>query len=123
MILAEVRFISLSFTLCVHLGRYPGFDTLLTRDITKSSAMQRTGRAGREGPGFCFRLYTEEAFKNMPVSPEPEIMRVSLTSSILKLKCLDQDLEDIDLMDKPERDSSTLFRSPALKSSADVFLH
>lgn len=71
--------------------------------------MQRTGRAGREGPGFCFRLYTEEAFKNMPVSPEPEIMRVSLTSSILKLKCLDQDLEDIDLMDKPERDSSTIF--------------
>lgn len=70
--------------------------------------MQRTGRAGREGPGFCFRLYTEEAFKNMPVSPEPEIMRVSLTSSILKLKCLDQDLEDIDLMDKPERESSTI---------------
>lgn len=69
--------------------------------------MQRTGRAGREGPGFCFRLYTEESFNNMPVSPEPEIMRVSLTSSILKLKCLDQDLEGLDLMDKPDQDSST----------------
>lgn len=43
----------------------------------------------------------------MPVSPEPEIMRVSLTSSILKLKCLDQDLEGLDLMDKPDQDSST----------------
>ena len=83
--------------------------------------MQRTGRAGREGPGFCFRLYTEESFNNMPVSPEPEIMRVSLTSSILKLKCLDQDLEDLDLMDKPDQDSSTFsfsFRSNA----ADVLL-
>ncbi|KAJ7712274.1 P-loop containing nucleoside triphosphate hydrolase protein [Mycena metata] len=39
-----------------------GVDTLLTRDISKSNAMQRTGRAGREGPGFCYRLYTEEGF-------------------------------------------------------------
>ena len=83
-----------------------GFDTLLTRDITKSSAMQRAGRAGREGPGCCFRLYTEESFHNMPVSAEPEIMRVNLTLSILQLKCLGQDLEDLDLMDKPDRGSS-----------------
>ncbi|KAJ3516974.1 hypothetical protein NLJ89_g793 [Agrocybe chaxingu] len=63
-----------------------GFDTLLTRDITKSSAMQRTGRAGREGMGVCFRLYTEEAYSNMAVSGDPEILRCSLTSSILNLK-------------------------------------
>ncbi|KAK2465764.1 hypothetical protein APHAL10511_002308 [Amanita phalloides] len=99
-----------------------GFDTLLTRDITKSSAMQRAGRAGREGPGFCFRLYTEESFNDMPVSAEPEIMRVSLASSILKLKCLDQDLEDLDLMDKPDRDSiisalKTLWLLSALDNS------
>ncbi|EGN98102.1 hypothetical protein SERLA73DRAFT_138368, partial [Serpula lacrymans var. lacrymans S7.3] len=50
-----------------------GFDTLLTRDVTQSSAMQRAGRAGREGPGFCFRLYTEDAFSSMAVSAEPEI--------------------------------------------------
>ncbi|PFH53277.1 hypothetical protein AMATHDRAFT_137858 [Amanita thiersii Skay4041] len=82
-----------------------GFDTLLTRDITKSSALQRTGRAGRESFGYCFRLYTEESYNNMPLSSEPEILRVSLTSSILQLKCLGQDLEDLDLMDKPDRDS------------------
>ncbi|KAF8817173.1 P-loop containing nucleoside triphosphate hydrolase protein [Phlegmacium glaucopus] len=82
-----------------------GFDTLLTRNITQSSATQRTGRAGREGPGICFRLYTEDAFNGMAVSGEPEILRCSLTSSILNLKCLGQNLEELDLMDKPEQDS------------------
>ncbi|KAK7689588.1 hypothetical protein QCA50_007380 [Cerrena zonata] len=82
-----------------------GFDTLLTKDITQSSAMQRTGRAGREGPGFCFRLYTEEAFSAMPLSAEPEILRCTLTSSILQLKCLNQDLETLDFMDKPDTES------------------
>ncbi|KAH9480187.1 putative ATP-dependent RNA helicase prh1 [Psilocybe cubensis] len=79
-----------------------GFDTLLTRDITKSSAMQRAGRAGREGAGVCFRLYTEDAFNNMAVAGEPEILRCSLTASILNLKCLGQNLEELDLMDKPD---------------------
>ncbi|KAG1892043.1 P-loop containing nucleoside triphosphate hydrolase protein [Suillus subluteus] len=79
-----------------------GFDTLLTRDITKSSAMQRTGRAGREGPGFCFRLYTEDAFNAMALSAEPEIRRCSLTQSVLQLKCLGQDFEAVDFMDPPE---------------------
>ncbi|KAF8158511.1 P-loop containing nucleoside triphosphate hydrolase protein [Crassisporium funariophilum] len=82
-----------------------GFDTLLTKDITKSSAMQRTGRAGREGSGACFRLYTEAAFNGMAMSGEPEILRCSLTSSILNLKCLGQNLEELDLMDKPDQDS------------------
>ncbi|KXN83112.1 putative ATP-dependent RNA helicase prh1 [Leucoagaricus sp. SymC.cos] len=82
-----------------------GFDTLLTRDITKSSAMQRAGRAGREGKGVCFRLYTEEAFESMNQTAEPEILRCSLTSSILQLKCIGQNMEELDLMDKPEIDS------------------
>ncbi|KAG6891586.1 hypothetical protein C0992_002624 [Termitomyces sp. T32_za158] len=82
-----------------------GFDTLLTKAITKSSAMQRAGRAGREGMGVCFRLYTEDAFNKMELAPEPEIMRCSLTSSILQLKCLNQDLEALDLMDMPDIES------------------
>jgi len=63
--------------------------------------MQRAGRAGREGKGFCFRLYTEEAFNSMAVSAEPEIRRCSLTSSMLQLKCVGQDMEELDFMDKP----------------------
>lgn len=82
-----------------------GFDTLLTRDITQSSAMQRTGRAGREGMGHCYRLYTEASFKNMPLSAEPEILRCGLTSSLLQLRCIGQELENLDLMDRPEEDS------------------
>ncbi|KIK69778.1 hypothetical protein GYMLUDRAFT_34176 [Collybiopsis luxurians FD-317 M1] len=82
-----------------------GLDTLLTRDITQSSAMQRTGRAGREGAGHCFRLYTEEAFKAMSLSAEPEIMRCSLASSLLQLKCIGQDLETLQLMDRPAEES------------------
>ncbi|KAL1936911.1 hypothetical protein VTO73DRAFT_4239 [Trametes versicolor] len=96
-----------------------GFDTLLTRDITQSSAVQRAGRAGREGSGFCFRLYTEDAFKNMPLTAEPEIRRCTLTSSLLQLKCLGQDLEELDFMDKPDEETvisalKTLFLLSAL---------
>ncbi|OBZ71650.1 putative ATP-dependent RNA helicase prh1 [Grifola frondosa] len=108
-----------------------GFDTLLTRDITKSSAMQRAGRAGREGKGFCFRLYTEDAFLAMPISAEPEIRRCTLTSSLLQLKCLGQDLEELDFIDKPDQEAiiaalKTLFLLGALdnrKSLTKLGLH
>ncbi|KAG6821430.1 hypothetical protein H0H93_010154 [Arthromyces matolae] len=49
----------------------------------------------------------EESFTKMELAPEPEILRCSLTSSILQLKCLGQDLENLDLMDTPE-DQTTL---------------
>ncbi|KAG7446441.1 HA2-domain-containing protein [Guyanagaster necrorhizus] len=74
--------------------------------------MQRTGRAGREGTGHCYRLYTEASFKKMALSAEPEILRCGLTSSLLQLRCIGQELENLDLMDKPEEDSTafkTLF--------------
>src|ERR1700691_4017185 len=86
----------------------PGFDTLLTTDITKSAAMQRTGRAGREGHGYCFRLYTEEAFNSMAMSTEPEIQRTNLTSPFLMLKVIGQDLDTMPFMDRPDQESSML---------------
>lgn len=60
-----------------------------------------------KGPGFCFRLYTEDAFNNMASSAEPEIRRCSLTQSVLQLKCLGQDLEAMEFMDPPDVHSST----------------
>ncbi|KAJ7163228.1 ATP-dependent RNA helicase Prh1 [Mycena filopes] len=102
-----------------------GFDTLLTRDITKSSAMQRTGRAGREGPGFCYRLYTEDAFLGMAPSAEPEILRCSLSQAMLQLLCLGQDIQELDLMDMPDVDAissalRTLYLLGALDSQREL---
>ncbi|KAJ6465044.1 ATP-dependent RNA helicase Prh1 [Mycena vitilis] len=98
-----------------------GFDTLLTRDITKSSAMQRAGRAGREGAGFCYRLYTEDAFLAMAPAAEPEILRCSLAQAMLQLLCLGQDIQELDLMDTPDIEAissalRTLFLLGALNS-------
>ncbi|KAI0259789.1 P-loop containing nucleoside triphosphate hydrolase protein [Gloeopeniophorella convolvens] len=90
-----------------HLARIAGsgFDTLLTTDITKSSAMQRAGRAGREGHGYCFRLYTEDAFDCMALTAEPEVQRSSLTSAFLQLKVIGQDLDSMPFMDRPDQES------------------
>ncbi|KAF9262966.1 P-loop containing nucleoside triphosphate hydrolase protein [Marasmius fiardii PR-910] len=102
-----------------------GFDILMTRDISQSSAMQRAGRAGREGPGFCFRLYTKESYKTMALSAEPEILRCGLTDPMLELKCLGYDLEKMDLMDRPNLDSmisalKTLFLIGALNNKGEI---
>ncbi len=88
---------------------YTGFDTLLTTDITKSSAMQRAGRAGREGRGYCFRLYTEDAFNSMITSAEPEVLRSSLTAVYLQLKVIGQDLDTMPFMDRPDPESGVFF--------------
>lgn len=82
----------------------------MTTDITKSSATQRAGRAGREGHGYCFRLYTEEAFNSMIASAEPEVLRSSLTSVYLQLKVIGQDLETMPFMDRPDQESGVFFR-------------
>ncbi|KAJ6466359.1 ATP-dependent RNA helicase Prh1 [Mycena sanguinolenta] len=102
-----------------------GLDTLMTRDITQSSALQRAGRAGREGPGFCYRLYTEAAFNAMAPSAEPEILRCSLAQAILQLLCLGQDIQELDLMDTPDVDAissalRTLFLLGALDSHREL---
>ncbi|KZT31164.1 P-loop containing nucleoside triphosphate hydrolase protein, partial [Sistotremastrum suecicum HHB10207 ss-3] len=80
-------------------------EALITKSISKASAMQRAGRAGREGPGTCFRLYTEEGFRSLRESSTPEIQRSNLASSILQLKYLNQDPETVDWMDSPGRDA------------------
>lgn len=41
----------------------------------------------------------------MPMSAEPEIQRCTLTASLLQLKCLGQDLEKLEFMDKPEAET------------------
>jgi HrpA-like RNA helicase len=43
------------------------------QEITQSSAKQRAGRSGRTGPGHCFRLYSEQNFKQRKVNKVPEM--------------------------------------------------
>ncbi|XP_034952002.1 pre-mRNA-splicing factor ATP-dependent RNA helicase DHX15 isoform X2 [Chelonus insularis] len=78
-------------------------ESLLVSPISKASAQQRAGRAGRTRPGKCFRLYTEKAYKNeMQENTYPEILRSNLGSVVLQLKKLGiDDLVHFDFMDPP----------------------
>ena len=65
-----------------------GIETLTATPISKASATQRAGRAGRTKPGKCHRLYTEGAYEAMSEATIPEIQRSNLAPTILQLKAL-----------------------------------
>jgi ATP-dependent helicase HrpA len=56
--------------------------------ISQASANQRKGRCGRNAPGICIRLYSEEDFNQRPLFTDPEILRTNLASVILSLSNL-----------------------------------
>jgi len=61
-------------------------ESLLVSRISKASAQQRAGRAGRTKPGKCFRLYTEKDFRRKLMDQtSPEILRSNLTNTVLTL--------------------------------------
>ncbi|KAH6828587.1 ATP-dependent RNA helicase [Perilla frutescens var. hirtella] len=80
-----------------------GLDSLVITPISQASAKQRAGRAGRTGPGKCYRLYTESAFHNeMSPTSIPEIQRINLGMTTLNLKAMGiNDLLSFDFMDPP----------------------
>ena len=80
-----------------------GMDSLVVVPISQASANQRSGRAGRTGPGKCFRLYTEIAYRNeMLPSNTPEIQRANLGNIVLTLKAMGiNDMLGFDFMDPP----------------------
>uniref|UniRef100_A0A0R3RPC4 RNA helicase n=1 Tax=Elaeophora elaphi TaxID=1147741 RepID=A0A0R3RPC4_9BILA len=84
-----------------------GMDALQVFPISQASANQRSGRAGRTGPGQCFRLYTERQFKEeMLVATVPEIQRTNLANVVLLLKSLGvDDLLKFHFMDAPPQDN------------------
>ncbi|GMK55052.1 hypothetical protein CspeluHIS016_0201080 [Cutaneotrichosporon spelunceum] len=82
--------------------------------ISQASAWQRTGRAGREMPGECLRLYTEAAFKKMAPFDTPEIQRCNLSNAVLQLIAMRQDPFTFAYLDPPSRDAvAAAFRSLA----------
>lgn len=80
-----------------------GMDSLVVTPISQAQARQRSGRAGRTGPGKCYRLYTEAAYRNeMLPNSIPDIQRQNLASTILALKAMGiNDLVNFDFMDPP----------------------
>jgi pre-mRNA-splicing factor ATP-dependent RNA helicase DHX15/PRP43 len=75
-------------------------ESLLVSPISKASAKQRAGRAGRTRPGKCFRLYPERAFeKDLKENTYPEILRSNLVLTLLKLGI--NDIVHFDYMDPP----------------------
>ncbi|XP_037491877.1 pre-mRNA-splicing factor ATP-dependent RNA helicase DEAH10 isoform X2 [Jatropha curcas] len=81
-----------------------GMESLVVIPTSKAQALQRSGRAGREGPGKCFRLYPEREFEKLEDSTKPEIKRCNLSNVILQLKALGvDDIIGFDFMEKPSR--------------------
>jgi pre-mRNA-splicing factor ATP-dependent RNA helicase DHX16 len=88
-----------------------GMSSLVVEPISRASAQQRAGRAGRVGPGKAFRLYTKWAFRNeLPQDTIPEIQRTNLAMVVLMLKSLGiNDILNFDFLDKPP--AETIIRS------------
>lgn len=86
-----------------------GMDTLQITPISQANSGQRSGRAGRTGPGKAYRLYTEKAYQDeLYIQTIPEIQRTNLANTVLLIKSLGvKDLLDFDFMDPPPQETIT----------------
>ncbi|KAJ5888629.1 ATP-dependent RNA helicase prh1 [Penicillium taxi] len=83
-----------------------GLDSLLVKPISKSAAIQRKGRAGREAPGQCFRLYTEKDYLALDETNTPEILRCDLSQALLNMKARGvNDIVQFPFLTRPPRES------------------
>ena len=87
-----------------------GMESLIVTPVSKASANQRAGRAGRVAAGKCFRLYTAWAYQHeLEDNPVPEIQRVNLGNVVLMLKSLGiNDLIHFDFLDPPPHETLVL---------------
>ncbi|KAI1637046.1 P-loop containing nucleoside triphosphate hydrolase protein [Biscogniauxia mediterranea] len=104
-----------------------GMSNLVVVPCSRASANQRSGRAGRVGPGKCFRLYTKYAYMNeMDESTTPEIQRTNLNGVVLLLKSLGiNQLLEFEFMDPPPTESligalNQLFALQALNHKGEL---
>jgi ATP-dependent RNA helicase DHX8/PRP22 len=82
-------------------------DSLVVTPISQAQAKQRAGRARRMGPGECYHLYTERAYKDeMLPTPLPEIQHTNMATTVLQLKAMGiNDLLHFGFMDAPPAES------------------
>ena len=77
--------------------------SLVLRNISKSSAEQRKGRAGRTSPGICYRLYSKEDYDSRPLWTTEEILRTDLSEVVLRMVDLGiYDFENFPYITKPD---------------------
>lgn len=80
-----------------------GINTLLVERISRASADQRAGRAGRTAPGVCHRLWSHEEQASRPAAEVPEVRRLDLAEVVLMLKAGGvEDLGTFRWLDAPE---------------------
>ncbi len=78
--------------------------SLIENSISKASCNQRKGRAGRTRPGVCYRLYSEEDYKERPLFTLEEIYRTDLSEVVLRMAELGiRDFEAFDFISSPGR--------------------
>jgi ATP-dependent helicase HrpB len=85
-----------------------GLDRLQLFPISKASADQRAGRAGRTRPGICVRLWSEVAQRSRPEQTDPEIRRVDLAGAALQLLALgEKDVRRFPWLEAPSEEQVT----------------
>ena len=85
---------------------YRGINTLLVEKISRASADQRAGRAGRTAPGHCLRLWTEAEHGDRPAQETPEVRRLDLAEVVLTLKASGvSDVHAFRWLETPEKKS------------------
>ncbi len=89
-----------------------GMTKLITTRIAQDSIVQRTGRAGRLGPGVSYRIWSKEEEKHFLKTTKPEILETDLSQFLLEVGSWGSTVEELKLLDRPSE--SSISRSKAL---------
>jgi len=83
-----------------------GLDLLKVVKVSKAQSLQRSGRAGRESEGNCYRMLTRDEFERLSDETVPEIKRCNLTNVIMQMISIGiQDIASFDFLDPPPSDA------------------
>ncbi|VDO70351.1 unnamed protein product [Haemonchus placei] len=97
-------------------------DVLRIHDISKAQAIQRAGRAGREAPGKCYRLYPFRHFEKLEATSVPEVLRSNLATVLLEMLALGlRRPRKLKLIQQPEEESMIAAERELLVERLKVF--